>query len=558
MTATNTDVLIIGGGAAGLSLALRLSQDNLNIVLLSKTELTEGSSLYAQGGIAAVLDDDDNFAAHIEDTHTAGAGLCKDAAVKKVVEGAPAAINWLIEKGVKFTLVEGKEYDGEDSEYHLTREGGHSHRRVIHAKDATGREVETTLEQHVRALPNVTILENHIAIDLITAQKLPGQRRARCYGAYALDVENNKVKTFPARAVVLATGGASKAYLYTTNPDTSTGDGIAMAWRAGCRIAKMEFVQFHPTCLYHPYAKGSLISEAVRGEGGLLRLPNGERFMDEHHELAELAPRDIVARAIDYEMKKGGHDSVFLDISHRDKEFVLDHFPNIAENCKKYGYDLTAGPVPVVPAAHYTCGGVLTDLRGRTDLKRLYVVGESSCTGLHGANRLASNSLLECLVIATEAADDIRARLNKADEPLPDLPDWDESQVSDPDERIVVSHNWDELRRFMWDYVGIVRTDKRLQRAHNRVKLLQEEIVDYYGNFRVNNDLIELRNLAAVAELTIECALTRKESRGLHYTRDYPITSDYAMDTILTPNNFVGHRPIADWAGQDVNLGRSA
>jgi len=443
--------------------------------------------------------------------------------------------------------MDGAEYDGVDSDYHLTHEGGHSHRRVIHAKDATGREVETTLEQHVRALPNVTILENHIAIDLITSQKL-GLSNSRCYGAYALDIENNTIKTFGARSVVLSTGGASKAYLYTTNPDTSTGDGIAMAWRAGCRIANMEFVQFHPTCLYHPYAKGSLISEAVRGEGGLLRLPNGDRFMDQHHQLAELAPRDIVARAIDYEMKKGGFDSVFLDISHKSKDFILDHFPNIAESCQTYGYDMTTQPIPVVPAAHYTCGGVLTDLRGRTDLKRLYAVGESSCTGLHGANRLASNSLLECLVIAESAADDIRSRLKKDERNATiKLPQWDESKVSDPDERIVVSHNWDEMRRFMWDYVGIVRTNKRLERAQNRIKLLQEEIIEYYGNFRVNNDLIELRNLATVAELTIECALTRKESRGLHYTLDYPNIRDHATDTILTPNNFVGHAPIRDW-----------
>jgi len=365
MNSNLSDVLIIGGGAAGLSLALRLAQDDISITLLSKCELTEGSSLYAQGGIAAVLDHADNFASHISDTHVSGAGLCKNTAVQKVVEGAPDAINWLIDKGVKFTLVDGAEYDGEDSEYHLTREGGHSHRRVIHAKDATGREVETTLEQHVRALPNVQILENHIAIDLITAQKLGGQTKSRVYGAYALDINASKVETFAARAVVLSSGGASKAYLYTTNPDTSTGDGIAMAWRAGCRIANMEFVQFHPTCLYHPYAKGSLISEAVRGEGGLLRLPNGDRFMDEHHPQAELAPRDIVARAIDYEMKKGGFDSVFLDISHKDKDFILDHFPNIAASCEKYGYDMTAQPIPVVPAAHYTCGGILTDLRGR-------------------------------------------------------------------------------------------------------------------------------------------------------------------------------------------------
>jgi len=542
-----SDVLIIGGGAAGLSLALRLAQDDINITILSKCELTEGSSLYAQGGIAAVLDKEDKFEMHINDTHIAGADLCRDAAVRKVVEGAPSAINWLIEKGVKFTLEDGAEYDGVDSDYHLTREGGHSHRRVIHAKDATGREVETTLAQHVKALPNVTILENHIAIDLITSEKLGGRSDSRCFGAYALDKESGVVKTFSARAVVLSSGGASKAYLYTTNPDTSTGDGIAMAWRAGCRIANMEFVQFHPTCLYHPYAKGSLISEAVRGEGGLLRLPNGERFMPQHHELAELAPRDIVARAIDYEMKKGGFDSVFLDISHKAPEFILDHFPNIAESCQKYGYDMTTQPIPVVPAAHYTCGGIMTDLRGRTDLKRLYAVGESSCTGLHGANRLASNSLLECLVIAESAADDIRKRLNNSPIELPKLPLWDESKVNNPDEQIVVSHNWDELRRFMWDYVGIVRTNKRLERALNRVNLLQEEIVEYYGNFRVNNDLIELRNLVAVAELTIECALNRKESRGLHYTLDYPKMRDHAADTILTPNNFVNHPPINEW-----------
>ncbi len=548
------DVLIIGGGAAGLSLALQLAENDLSITILAKSELTEGSSLYAQGGIAAVLDEDDDFESHIKDTHVAGAGLCKDAAVREIVEGAPEAINWLINKGVEFTLMDDIEHDDEEShsngsgEYHLTKEGGHSHRRVIHAKDATGREVETTLAQHVRSLPNVTILENHIAIDLITGNKLKGMKRSRVYGAYALDIAENKVETYAARAVVLSSGGASKAYLYTTNPDTSTGDGIAMAWRSGCRIANMEFVQFHPTCLYHPYAKGSLISEAVRGEGGVLRLPNGDRFMQDHHELAELAPRDIVARAIDYEMKKGGFDSVFLDISHKDSEFILDHFPNIAESCSKFGYDFTKQPVPVVPAAHYTCGGILTDLRGRTDVKRLYAIGESSCTGLHGANRLASNSILECLVLAKSAASDISQRLMKKEEKLPSLPDWDESKVSDPDERIVVSHNWDELRRFMWDYVGIVRTNKRLERAKNRIQLLQEEIKEYYGNFKVNNDLIELRNLATVSELTIECALTRKESRGLHYTLNYPDSNEFATDTILTPNNFVDHAPIREWS----------
>jgi L-aspartate oxidase len=547
MNQNTSDVLIIGGGVAGLSLALHLSEDNYNITILAKTELTEGSSLYAQGGIAAVLDSDDNFESHISDTHIAGANLCKDSAVRKIVEGAPKAINWLIERGVEFTVVDGSEYDGVDGEYHLTKEGGHSHRRVIHAKDATGKEVETSLEEHVRALDNVTILENHIAIDLITSQKLNNPDTSQVYGAYALDIEQGKVNTYAARSVVLATGGASKAYLYTTNPDTSTGDGIGMAWRAGCRVANMEFVQFHPTCLYHPYAKGSLISEAVRGEGGLLKLPNGDRFMDAHHPQAELAPRDIVARAIDYEMKKGGFDSVFLDISHKPRDFILDHFPNIAESCEKYGYDMTSQAIPVVPAAHYTCGGILTDLRGRTDIKRLYAVGESSCTGLHGANRLASNSLLECLVIAESAATDIRKRLKKSDHSLPILPNWDESQVVDADEAIVVSHNWDELRRFMWDYVGIVRTDKRLERALHRVNLLQREIIEYYGNFRVNNDLIELRNLVTIAELTIECALTRKESRGLHSTRDYPETRDSALDTILTPNNFVNHAPVRDW-----------
>lgn len=547
MNKHTSDVLIIGGGAAGLSLALRLAESQYSVTLLAKRALTEGSSLYAQGGIAAVLDDDDNFESHIQDTQVAGAGLCKPDAVRKIVEEAPEAIQWLIDNGVKFTLSDGPEYDGEDSRYHLTREGGHSHRRIIHAKDATGREVETTLEQRVKQLSNVTILEDHIAIDLITSQKLDKKNGTRCYGAYALDTKANKVKTFAARSVVLSTGGASKAYLYTTNPDTSTGDGIAMAWRAGCRIANMEFVQFHPTCLYHPYAKGSLISEAVRGEGGQLKLPNGDRFMQQHHSLQELAPRDIVARAIDYEMKKGGLDFVYLDISFKDSEFIHDHFPNITQSCKTYGYDITTGPIPVVPAAHYTCGGILTDLRGRTDLKRLYAIGESSCTGLHGANRLASNSLLECLVIAKSAAQDIAKRLKKTENDLPTLPDWDESQVSNPDEQIVVSHNWDETRRFMWDYVGIVRTGKRLERAQNRIKLLQEEIAEYYGNFRVNNDLIELRNLATVAELTIECAMNRKESRGLHFTLDYPDTNEYASDTILTPNNFADHAPIREW-----------
>jgi len=553
MTNHFTDVLIIGGGAAGLSQALHIANHSeLNITILSKVEIGEGSSMWAQGGISAVLDDDDSFESHIKDTHIAGADLCRDDAVKHIIENAPEAIHWLIENGVDFTLADGDEYDGEDSvsgtKYHLTREGGHSHRRVIHADDATGREVTTTLEKLVKQNQQITILEHHIAIDLITSDKLDQEReKNRCYGAYVLDIKQNKVKTLSSKVTVLATGGASKAYLYTSNPDTSTGDGIAMAWRAGSRVANMEFVQFHPTCLYHPHAKSSLISEAVRGEGGTLHLPDGTRFMKEHHDQQELAPRDIVARAIDYEMKKQGLDSVYLDISHKPEEFVMEHFPNIHENCMEYGYDITKERAPVVPAAHYTCGGVITDLRGRTDIKRLYAIGETSCTGLHGANRLASNSLLECLVLGKSSAEDIVTRLGKSNYDDPALPKWDASRVSDPDEQIVVSHNWDELRRFMWDYVGIVRTDKRLKRALNRVNLLKNEVHEYYSNFKVNNDLIELRNLISVAELTVKCALKRKESRGLHYTSDYPKMRKFAKDTVLTPDNFNSALRVSEW-----------
>ena len=553
MTNHFTDVLIIGGGAAGLSQALHIANHSeLNITILSKVEVGEGSSMWAQGGISAVLDDSDSFESHIQDTHIAGADLCREDTVKHVVENAPEAIHWLIDNGVDFTLADGDEYDGEDSvtgtKYHLTREGGHSHRRVIHAEDATGREVTTTLENLVKQHQQITILEHHIAIDLITSDKLDQEvENNRCYGVYALDIKQNLVKTLSSKVTVLATGGASKAYLYTSNPDTSTGDGIAMAWRAGSRIANMEFVQFHPTCLYHPHAKSSLISEAVRGEGGTLHLPDGTRFMKNHHEQQELAPRDIVARAIDYEMKKQGLDSVYLDISHKPKEFVMEHFPNIHENCMEYGYDITQERAPVVPAAHYTCGGVVTDLRGRTDIKRLYAIGETSCTGLHGANRLASNSLLECLVFGKSSAEDIVKRLNKGNYSDPELPKWDASRVADPDEQIVVSHNWDELRRFMWDYVGIVRTDKRLKRALNRVNLLKNEVHEYYSNFKINNDLIELRNLISVAELTVKCALKRKESRGLHYTTDYPNKRKFAKDTVLTPDNFNSALKVFEW-----------
>jgi len=448
---------------------------------------------------------------------TAGAGLTDPAAARLVAERAPDCIRWLLERGVPFSRATGE--DGSEI-LHLTREGGHSHRRIVHAADATGRAVETTLEGLVREQPHISLFEHHAAIDLITAARL-GRQPDRVYGVYALDLHQDQVKVFAGRFVVLATGGSSKVYLYTSNPDGATGDGIAMAWRAGCRVANMEFNQFHPTCLYHPKAKSFLISEAVRGEGGLLRLPDGERFMPRFDPRAELAPRDIVARAIDHEMKRLGVDCMYLDISHRPPEFIKSHFPNIYQRCLEYGFDMTKQPLPVVPAAHYTCGGVMTDLRGRTDVPGLYAIGEVACTGLHGANRLASNSLLECLVFSEAAAADIMAQIDQVPVP-PELPPWDESRVTDSDEQVVVSHNWDELRRFMWDYVGIVRTDKRLQRAKRRIDLLQAEIQEYYGHFRVTGDLIELRNLATVAALIIDCARSRPESRGLHYTLDHP------------------------------------
>ena len=523
------DVLIIGSGAAGLRLALELA-DGVRVAVLAKRQLTEGSSFYAQGGISAVLDPADTVESHVQDTLVAGAGLCHEDAVRFTVENGPAAIRWLIDRGVRFTPDE----NGAEPGYHLTREGGHSRRRIIHAADATGRAVETSLAEAVRAHANIRLFEHHIAIDLITAAKL-GAARDRVLGAYVLDRASGRVEAFGARFVVLATGGASKVYLYTTNPDTASGDGIAMAWRAGCRVVNMEFNQFHPTCLYHPRAKSFLISEAVRGEGGRLLLPDGERFMPRFDPRAELAPRDIVARAIDHEMKRLGAESVFLDISHRPADFIRAHFPTIYERCLAFGIDMTREPIPVVPAAHYTCGGVATDLAGRTDLPGLYAIGETAHTGLHGANRMASNSLLECLVFAQAAGRDIQQRLDQV--PLPDaLPPWDESRVTDSDEEVVVSHNWDELRRFMWDYVGIVRTDKRLQRARRRVELLQHEIDEYYSNFRVTGDLIELRNLVQVAELIIRSAQARHESRGLHYTLDYPQPAPgKPRDTVLVP-----------------------
>lgn len=520
------DALIIGSGLAGLTLALNLAETR-KVALITKRTLFDSASALAQGGIAAVLSVEDSLETHIHDTLIAGAGLCNEAMTRYIVENGPRAVKWLIERGVDFTRDNNNE-----TGYHLTREGGHSVRRVIHADDATGRVVQLTLTKQAAQHPNITVLEQHIAVDLITSEKLSHARGSnRCYGAYVLDIKAGKVRTIAAQNTILATGGAGKVYLYTTNPDVATGDGIAMGWRAGCRVANMEFVQFHPTCLYHPHAKSFLITEAVRGEGGILKLPDGERFMLRHDERAELAPRDIVARAIDFEMKKRGLDCVFLDISHQPADFLIQHFPTIHKRCLELGIDITREPIPVVPAAHYTCGGIVTDQRGRTDLDNLYAIGETAYTGLHGANRLASNSLLECLVTALSAVEDILVRPPAQDLPLPA---WDESRVTDADEEVVISHNWDELRRFMWNYVGIVRTNKRLERAQHRIRLLREEIDEYYSSFRVTSDLLELRNLVCASDLIVRSAMLRHESRGLHYSRDYPETLPRATDTILS------------------------
>jgi L-aspartate oxidase len=529
------DVLIIGSGAAGLSLALRLDE-RLKIAMISKRELEESNTYYAQGGISVVLDKADSIASHVKDTLDAGAGLCDEQAVQLVVENGPENIEWLLKGGVNFTK---DDSSASSRGYHLTQEGGHSHRRVIHAADATGKEVETTLQRQVQARSNIKVYEHHIAIDLITSERSDKKQQKRCYGAYILDHKSGHVETFRARFVILATGGASKVYLYTSNPDISTGDGIAMAWRAGCRVANMEFIQFHPTCLYHPEAKSFLISEAVRGEGGQLKLPDGNRFMHRFDKREELAPRDIVARAIDHEMKRIGADCLYLDISHKPANFILEHFPTIHQRCLDFGIDMTSQPIPVVPAAHYTCGGIMADLKARTDIAGLYAIGESAYSGLHGANRMASNSLLECLVFANLAAQDIHALDAKTAEPPP-IPPWDESRVTEPDEEVVVSHNWDELRHFMWDYVGIVRSNKRLVRARRRVDLLQREIVEYYSNFRVSMDLLELRNLVDVADMIIRSAQCRRESRGLHFTIDFPYQDDRVQckPTILIPETY--------------------
>ena len=535
------DVLIIGSGLAGLTVALKVASEK-KVCLVSKRKINDNSSSWAQGGIAAVLTGDDSIEAHIQDTLIAGAGLCDQEVTRQVASHARETVEWLIAQGVPFT----REDDG--SGYHLTREGGHSHRRIIHAADATGHAVQKTLAEQVLSHPNITVLEDHIAVDLITSHKAgigAPQDNAECLGAYVLDNMTGKVMTIGSQQTVLATGGAGKVYLYTTNPDVSTGDGIAMAWRAGCRVANMEFIQFHPTCLFHPKAKSFLITEAVRGEGGILRLPDGTKFMPQHDKRGELAPRDVVARAIDFEMKKRGLDCVFLDISHKPADFVISHFPTIYRRCMELGIDITKEPIPVVPAAHYSCGGVMTDHTGRTDLASLYAIGETACTGLHGANRLASNSLLECMVFGQAAANDILAQAQK---PSIALPYWDESRVTDADEEVIITHNWNELRRTMWNYVGIVRTSKRLTRAMHRIQMLRDEVDEFYSNFRVSNNLIELRNLLQVAELIVRSAMERHESRGLHYSKDYPNMLDIAVPSVLEPSNYFSllHNKLTD------------
>ncbi|HLO26583.1 MAG TPA: L-aspartate oxidase [Geobacteraceae bacterium] len=514
-----SDFLVIGSGIAGLAFALQAARHG-KVAMVTKREITESATNYAQGGIATVFSQEDTFDAHVEDTLVAGAGICNETVVRMVVEEGPQVIRSLIDWGVKFTT-SGDSYD-------LTREGGHSQRRILHADDVTGREIERALVAAARENPNIEIYEYHIAIDLITEAKVTRKRLQpnRCIGAHVLDINQGTVRTFSSKITLLATGGAGKVYLYTCNPDVATGDGVAMAYRAGASIANMEFMQFHPTTLFHPHAKSFLISEAVRGEGAVLRRRDGTAFMDRYHHLKDLAPRDIVARAIDNEMKTYGDDCVYLDITHKDPEYVRTRFPNIYQTCLEYGLDMTRDPLPVVPAAHYLCGGVAVDLNAETDLKHLYAIGEVAFTGLHGANRLASNSLLEAAVYAGRAYEHAVAQLQGNNFDYPEIPEWDSGTATNSDEMVVVSQNWDEIRRFMWNYVGIVRSDKRLERANRRIRLIQEEIEDYYWNFIITSDLIELRNIATVAELIIMCARSRKESRGLHYTIDYPERDD--------------------------------
>ena len=526
------DVLIIGSGLAGFTSALKLA-DHKKVLIVSKREIEDSSSQWAQGGIAAVMSDEDSIESHVKDTEFVGGGLCNHKVATFVASRSHDAIAWLNDLHVPFSR------DEISHELHLTKEGGHSHRRVVHVKDATGRAIQKTLSEKVKAHPNIIVLENHIAVDLITEKKslkVEKIKSNRCLGAYVLNNKTGKVITVASQETILAAGGVSKVYLYTTNPDVSTGDGVAMAWRAGCRVANMEFIQFHPTCLYHPKAKSFLISEIVRGEGGLLKLPDGSRFMDQYDQRGELASRDIVARAIDFEMKKRGIDCVYLDISHKSPEFIQSQFPTIYARCLELGIDMTKEPIPVVPAAHYSCGGVMTNLSGQTDLAHLYAIGETAYTGLHGANRLASNSLLECLVFGDAVAHHILQ--SKVDTSSFTLPRWDESRVTDADEEILITHTWNELRRFMWNYVGIVRTNKRLSRALHRIHMLRDEVHEFYTNFKVSHNLIELRNLLQVAELIVESAIARHESRGLHFSRDYPKQLKTAKQTILTPSNF--------------------
>jgi len=522
-------VVILGAGLAGLTVALHLAE-HAPVIVLAKRQLEEGATAWAQGGIVGVLGSDDSIGSHVRDTQEAGAGLVDERTAEFIARHSADAVSWLVDRGVPFS----PDPDGPLG-LHLTREGGHAVRRIAHAADATGKAIHDVLLAEVRRHPNISLREHWMAVDLISNRHLkkqdPGERaEPRCHGVYALDILTNRVETLQASAVVLATGGVGKVYRYTSNPDTSTGDGIAMAWRAGCRVANMEFIQFHPTCLYHPQERSFLITEALRGEGGILRLPDGTRFMPDHDERGELAPRDIVARAIDFEMKKHGLDNVLLDATHLGEAFLKEHFPTIYARCLDLGIDIARQPIPVVPAAHYTCGGVVTDLHGRTDLPGLYAVGETTYTGLHGANRLASNSLLECVVLGKTCADDIHGQMPAS---APKVADWDESQVTDADEEVVIAHNWDELRLLMWNYVGIVRTTRRLERALHRIKLLRNEIDEYYAAFRVSRDLLELRNLVDCAELIVRSALSRQESRGLHFSRDYPRTLPVSFPTIL-------------------------
>ena len=524
-------VVIIGAGLAGLTVALELAESR-QVIIMAKRGLSESATAWAQGGIVGVLDQQDSVDAHVRDTVEAGAGLVVESTARYIAERSSDAIDWLIDQGVPFTT----DPQGPKG-LHLTREGGHSHRRIAHAADATGKAIHEVLLDKARAHPNIQLLERWMALDLITNRHLKDKqlkKSERCYGVYALNISTGKIEAIPASAVVLATGGVGKVYRYTSNPETATGDGIAMAWRAGCRVGNMEFVQFHPTCLYHPQDRTFLITEALRGEGAQLKLPDGTRFMPNHDERAELAPRDVVARAIDFEMKRLGLDYVLLDATHLGEAFLKEHFPTIHARCAALGIDIAKQAIPVVPAAHYTCGGVVTDLEGRTDLPGLYAVGEATYTGLHGANRLASNSLLECVVIGKSAAAEIKQHPLKK---MPEVPDWDESRVEDADETVVIAHNWDELRLLMWNYVGIVRTNRRLERALHRIELLQSEVQEYYANFRVTRDLLELRNLLSCAELIVRSALMRKESRGLHYSRDYPQSWTVSYPTILTPIN---------------------